>query len=359
MFGRNKKKSPPPEVKPKPKATRESFPSSKTTTDTEHRKSAPDIAVKEEVKFDSNTLPTIKQPTVDEDEYLVPTRAEVGSDEYLKVEIEKQTSSDTKANSKEEVLVNASVSSDVQHLHIHIHIPPSQTDDDRTKQWKVIVGRSDKDLKEEEAPKLPPRPASAISPRSPAPPPRSYKNRDSVAKTEQEKQTESSDSSEDESEVDSEKTDRHVSEDQESYEEVKYGASAEKEKGDEKSPSPEASQKEEASPGQTETIKKEDQHPWLFQQTETARVEELLKTDKDGRFAVIQEDEECMPFTPYTLIVVQNGQLKKVPIMKKETLGKAKYSLGSSADKKSIDDLVTYFQSHEIKGLKLKLKPPE
>ena len=44
MFGRSKKKSQPPEVKPKPKVTRESFPTTKTPTDMQHRKSAPDIA---------------------------------------------------------------------------------------------------------------------------------------------------------------------------------------------------------------------------------------------------------------------------------------------------------------------------
>ena len=47
------------------------------------------------------------------------------------------------------VLVNASFSSDVHHLHIHIHIPPSQTEDIGTKQWKVIVGRSNKNFKED------------------------------------------------------------------------------------------------------------------------------------------------------------------------------------------------------------------
>lgn len=359
MFGRNKKKSQPPEVKPKPKVTRESFPTTKTPTDMQHRKSAPDIAVKGETTIDSNTTPLIKQPTVDEDEYLVPSRAEVGSDEYLKVEIEKQNSNETKAKSEEEVLVNASFPSDVHHLHIHIHIPPSQTEDIGTKQWKVIVGRSNKNFKEDEAPKLPPRPASAIFPPSPAPPPRSYKNRDSVSKTEEEKQKESSNSSEDESEVDIKTTDRQVSDDRESYEDINYGASAEKDNANEVSPSSEASQKEEASPQKPETQNREDHHPWLFQQTESARVEKLLKTDKDGRFAVIQEDEDSMPFTPYTLLVVQNRQLKKIPVMKKETAGKAKYSLANAADKKSIDDLVTYFQSHEKRGLKLKLKLPE
>ena len=60
------------------------------------------LSVKGETTIDSNTTPLIKQSTVDEDEYLVPSRAEVGSDEYLKVEIEKQNSNETKAKSEEE-----------------------------------------------------------------------------------------------------------------------------------------------------------------------------------------------------------------------------------------------------------------
>ena len=70
---------------------------------------------------------------------------------------------------------------------------------------------------------------------------------------------------------------------------------------------------------------------------------------EDGRFAVIQEDEDSMPFTPYTLLVVQNGQLKKIPVMKKETAGKAKYSLANAADKVSTVELrwLEHLRDHE------------
>ena len=63
----------------------------------------------------------------------------------------------------------------------------------------------------------------------------------------------------------------------------------------------------------------------------------------------MQEDEESMPFTPYTLIVVQNGQLKKIPITKKETTGRAKYSLADAADKVSTAEFkwLEHLRDHE------------
>ena len=61
-----------------------------------------------------------------------------------------------------------------------------------------------------------------------------------------------------------------------------------------------------------------------------------------------------MPCTPYTLIVVHNGQLKRLPFMKQEGRpGKERYSLGNSkfmVSTVNIDLKHTYIHTHEHTG---------
>ena len=73
-------------------------------------------------------------------------------------------------------------------------------------------------------------------------------------------------------------------------------------------------------------------------------------TLQNGSFAVIQEDDTSMPFTPYTLLVVCDGQLLRIPIIKHQTvpivrnwfsqrgtfLPKDSYSLSSSLGDKMV-----------------------
>lgn len=107
---------------------------------------------------------------------------------------------------------------------------------------------------------------------------------------------------------------------------------------------------------------------WLFSYKHKREAEDQL-TDQNGSFVVIEEDKEKMPFTPYKLVVVHNGQRKKIPVLKHRLIQNKlmpkieRYSLACSPGRKmkSIFDIVNFFQIHDIGGLKLrlKLKPAE
>lgn len=105
----------------------------------------------------------------------------------------------------------------------------------------------------------------------------------------------------------------------------------------------------------------ETNYPWLFHYTQRRSAEEKIRTDKNGSFVVIKEDLVCMPFTPYTFMVVHEGQLIKIPVLHQLKLGKGRYALVNSPEikKKSIQDIVSYYQGHEIPCLKIRLRPPD
>lgn len=103
-------------------------------------------------------------------------------------------------------------------------------------------------------------------------------------------------------------------------------------------------------------------HPWLFHYTQREKADQKIKTDKNGSFVVIEEDIECRPFTPYTVTLVHDGQMRHIPVIKHLLKrGKVRYSLANAFDvkQKSIQALVLFYQNYEIPGLKIKLKPPE
>ena len=59
---------------------------------------------------------------------------------------------------------------------------------------------------------------------------------------------------------------------------------------------------------------------------------------QDGSFVVIEQDSCIMPFTPYTVMVVDNGQLIKIPVVKnKSKQGKCRYSLAGIGSPKAVN----------------------
>ena len=54
---------------------------------------------------------------------------------------------------------------------------------------------------------------------------------------------------------------------------------------------------------------------------------------QEGSFVVIEEDNHCMPFTPYTILVVHDSLLKKIPVVKHKSSrqGKVRYTLAGVA----------------------------
>ena len=59
---------------------------------------------------------------------------------------------------------------------------------------------------------------------------------------------------------------------------------------------------------------------------------------QDGSFVVIEQDSCIMPYTPYTVMVVHNGQLIKIPVVKnKSKQGKCRYSLAGIDSPKAVN----------------------
>lgn len=100
---------------------------------------------------------------------------------------------------------------------------------------------------------------------------------------------------------------------------------------------------------------------WLYHHSQRRRAEERLKTSENGSFAVIEEDINCMPFTPFTLMVVHNNIIH-IPVVKHRLKhGKVRYTLVNFMEQKlkSVQGLVNFYQKHEIPGLHLKLRITE
>lgn len=79
---------------------------------------------------------------------------------------------------------------------------------------------------------------------------------------------------------------------------------------------------------------------WLFDHTQREAAQDTVNIEQDGSFFVIAEDKETIPFTPYTLMVVHDGQLIRIPVLKHQFIQnrmiktKEKYSLASSPTQK-------------------------
>ena len=84
--------------------------------------------------------------------------------------------------------------------------------------------------------------------------------------------------------------------------------------------------------------------PHCWKSHDTAHVSFMFQ---DGSFVVIEQDSCIMPFTPYTVMVVQNGQLVKIPVVKsKSKQGKCRYSLAGIDSPKAVNmNYYTFFRS--------------
>lgn len=116
------------------------------------------------------------------------------------------------------------------------------------------------------------------------------------------------------------------------------------------------------------------QPSWMFHHSLSSQAQGMVKTDQNGSFVILHENEKIKPFTPYTLLVIHDGELIRIPIVKQPQfpvikglltkqgtlLARDNFWLATSPNHKmkSIEDIVAYYQKHEIPGIKLKLKLP-